>query len=167
MPIPVNEMPRTLAKPRAAQERQSPATILLIGLFKLLKGVLLLFIAVGASRMLHKDIAAVVTHWVDILRVDPDNRFIHRLLVRVMGVNPRQLREISAGTFFYSGILLTEGIGLLMRKRWAEYFTVISTGVFIPLEVYEIFHHFRWVKVGVLLVNVAIVWYLVERIRRR
>ena len=77
------------------------------------------------------------------------------------------MKEISAGTFFYAGILLTEGIGLLMKKHWAEYFTVISTGVFIPLEVYEIVHRFTWVRVGVLLVNVAIVWYLVDRIRRR
>ena len=53
-------------------------------------------------------------------------------------------------------LLLTEGIGLLMRKHWAEYFTVISTAVFIPLEVYEIFHRFTLTKVGVLAVNVAI-----------
>ena len=82
-----------------------------------------------------------------------------------MGIEPKQLKEISAGTFFYSSLLLTEGIGLLLRKRGAEYFTVISTGVFIPLEVYEIFHRFTWVKVWVLIVNVAIVWYLVRRIQ--
>ena len=138
---------------------------MLIALFKLLKGVLLLCVAFGALRLLHKDVSAVVMHWVDILRVDPDNRFIHRLIVRVLGVNAKQLKELSAGTFFYSAILLTEGTGLLLRKHWAEYFTVISTGVFIPLEVYEIFHRFRWMKVWVLAVNVAIVWYLIRRIR--
>ena len=104
-------------------------------------------------------------HWVDVLHFDPENRFIHRLIERSFGVEPKHLKEISAGTFFYSSLLLTEGIGLLLRKRWAEYFTVISTAVFIPLEVYEIFHRFRWMKVGVLAVNVAIVWYLVRRIR--
>ncbi len=117
--------------------------------------------------MVHKDVAAAVMHWVDVLRADPDNRFIHRIIVRSFGIQAKQLREISAGTFFYSGILLTEGIGLLMRKHWAEYFTVISTAVFIPLEVYEILHRFTWVRVGVFLVNVAIVWYLVNRIRKR
>jgi uncharacterized membrane protein (DUF2068 family) len=144
---------------------KSPATLLLIALFKLFKGILLLCVAIGALRLLHKDVAEVVMRWVDILRVDPDNRFIHRLIVRSFGVQPKQLKELSAGTFFYAGILLTEGIGLLLRKRWAEYFTVISTGVFIPLEVYEIFHHFTWTKVWVMAVNVAIVWYLVRRIR--
>ena len=146
---------------------ESPTTLLLIALFKLFKGVLLLCVGIGALRLLHRDVAESVMYWVDVLRVDPDNRFIHRLIVRSLGIEAKQLKEISAGTFFYSSLLLTEGIGLLLRKRWAEYFTVISTGVFIPLEVYEIFHRFTWVKVWVLIVNVAIVWYLVRRIQSR
>lgn len=145
--------------------RESPTALLLIALFKLLKGVLLFFVAIGALHLVHKDVAAVVMHWVDVLHFDPENRFIHRVIERSFGIEPKHLKEISAGTFFYSSLLLTEGIGLLMRKRWAEYFTVISTAVFIPLEVYEIFHRFRWMKIGVLAVNVAIVWYLVRRIR--
>ena len=161
-------MPGTLSKPRTARKKEgSETTLLLIALFKLFKGILLVIVAVGALRLVHKDVAAVVQHWVDLLRVDPDNRFIHRIIVRSFGIQARQLREISAGTFFYAGILLTEGIGLLMKKHWAEYFTVISTAVFIPLEVYEIVHRFTWVRVGVLIVNAAIVWYLVDRIRRR
>ena len=161
-------MPGTLSKPRTARKKEgSETTLLLIALFKLFKGILLVIVAVGALRLVHKDVAAVVQHWVDLLRVDLDNRFIHRIIVRSFGIQARQLREISAGTFFYAGILLTEGIGLLMKKHWAEYFTVISTAVFIPLEVYEIVHRFTWVRVGVLIVNAAIVWYLVDRIRRR
>jgi uncharacterized membrane protein (DUF2068 family) len=146
-------------------KNKNPTTLLLIALFKLFKGVLLLCVAIGALRLLHKDVAEVLMHWVNVLRVDPDNQFIHRLIVRSFGVQAKQLKEISAGTFFYSSILLTEGIGLLLRKRWAEYFTIISTAVFIPLEVYEIFHRFTVTKVGVLAVNVAIVWYLIQRLR--
>jgi len=159
-------MPATLTKARPARKEDRAATLVLIALFKLLKGVLLLIVAIGALRMLHRDVAAAVMHWLDLLRVDPDNRFIHGIIVRSLGIHAKQLKEISAGTFFYSGILLTEGIGLLMRKHWAEYFTVISTAVFIPLEIYEIFHRFTWVRVGILLVNIWIVWYLVQRIRR-
>jgi uncharacterized membrane protein (DUF2068 family) len=141
--------------------------LLLIALFKLLKGILLVIVAIGALRMLHKDVSAMVMHWIDVLRVDPDNRFIHRIIERSFGIHAKQLKEISAGTFFYSGILLTEGIGLLMRKHWAEWFTVISTGVFIPLEVYEMYRRFTWIRLLVMLVNIGIVWYLVRRIRRR
>ena len=160
-------MPGTLAKPRKGRKKEgSETTLLLIALFKLVKGILLVIVGVGALRMLHKDVSSMVIHWVDLLRVDPDNRFIHRLIVRSFGIEAKQLKEISAGTFFYASILLTEGVGLLMKKHWAEYFTVISTAVFIPLEIYEIVHRFTFVRVGVLLVNVGIVWYLVQRIRQ-
>ena len=148
-------------------KEQSSTTLLVIALFKLFKGVMLVIVGIGALRLLHKDVAAAVLHWVDVLRVDPDNAFIHKLIVRSFGIQARQLREISAGTFFYASILLTEGVGLLMRKHWAEWFTVISTAVFIPLEIYEIFHRFTPTRVGVLFINVAIVWYLINRIRTR
>jgi uncharacterized membrane protein (DUF2068 family) len=81
-------------------------------------------------------------------------------------VSPKQLKELSAGTFIYAAVLLTEGLGLLLRKHWAEYFTVISTGIFIPLEIYELARHFTAAKVLVLLINVAIVVYLIGQLRR-
>jgi uncharacterized membrane protein (DUF2068 family) len=141
--------------------------LLLIALFKLVKGILLVAVGVGALKMLHRDLAATITHWVDLLRVDPENRFIHRLVERAFSVSPRQLKELSAGTFFYASLLLTEGVGLLLRKHWAEYFTVITTTLLIPLEVYELVHKFTFTKVGVLALNVVIVWYLVRRLRER
>jgi uncharacterized membrane protein (DUF2068 family) len=163
-------MAATSTKPKARSKKSSnrsgSATLLLIALFKLFKGFLLLAVAIGAIRLLHKDIAESLEHWVRVLRVDPENHYIHRLLAKLFVVTPRQLRELSAGTFVYSGLLLTEGVGLLLRKRWAEYFTVITTGLLIPLEVYELARHFTAAKVAVFVINVLIVWYLVARLRR-
>src|SRR5271165_110249 len=141
--------------------------LFLIGLFKILKGVSLLIISFGLLKLLHKDVAEVTQHWIEVLRVDPDNRFIHRALLKIFNVTPKQLKELSAGTFIYAGIFLTEGTGLLARKHWAEYMTLISTGLFIPLEVYEIYRHFTLLKLAVTVVNVLIVWYLAERLRRK
>jgi uncharacterized membrane protein (DUF2068 family) len=149
-----------------ASSRPKSPTLLLIALFKLTKGVLLLIVAFGAHKLLHRDLAATVAHWVDILRVDPDNRYIHRLLAHLLVVTPAQLKAASVGTFIYSGLLLTEGFGLLLRKRWAEYFTIITTACFIPLEIYEIVHHLTAAKIVVLAVNVAIVAYLIVNVRR-
>jgi uncharacterized membrane protein (DUF2068 family) len=146
--------------------KSSSSGLVLIGLFKLLKGLLLVAAGVGALRFLHKDLAVSVNHWVDVLRIDPENRFIHPILAKIFAISPKQLRELSVGTFVYAAVLLTEGIGLLLRQHWAEYFTVISTGIFIPLEVYELVRHFTALKVLVLLVNVAIVIYLIVQLRR-
>lgn len=62
-------------------------------------------------------------------------------------------------------LYLTEGVGLILQKRWAEYFTVITTSALIPLEIYELAKRVSTVKLAILVVNVVIVWYLISRIR--
>jgi uncharacterized membrane protein (DUF2068 family) len=155
---------------RKAQAKPKPssggATILLIAAFKLIKGFLLLAVGIGALHFLHHDLAASVGHWINVLRVDPDNKFVHSLLSRVFRVSPKQLKAVSAGTFLYAGLLLTEGTGLLLRKSWAEYFTIISTAALVPLEVYEISRHITAAKLVVLAVNVGIVVYLIIRVKK-
>jgi uncharacterized membrane protein (DUF2068 family) len=56
-------------------------------------------------------------------------------------------------------------VGLAMRRRWAEYLTVIATGILIPYEAYEVIHHVTLFKIGALLLNVAVVGYLAYRKR--
>jgi uncharacterized membrane protein (DUF2068 family) len=152
---------------RATKKRSSSAGLILIGLFKLAKAILLIAVGVGAIKLLHKDIGDTVMHWVNVLRIDPDNSLIHGILAKIFAVTPKQLKALSVGTFFYAALLLTEGIGLVMRKHWAEYFTVITTGVLLVPEIYELIKHFTAVKVGVLAVNIAIVWYLIAKLRAR
>jgi uncharacterized membrane protein (DUF2068 family) len=144
---------------------QKSNTLILIGVFKLLKGFALLTVAFGALRFLHRDVSQTLEHWINVLRIDPENHYVHRLLARALNVNPHQLKALSIGTFIYSAIFLTEGSGLLLRKRWAEYFTIISTGALIPLEVYELVKHITPIKIIVMIVNIAIVVYLVLRLR--
>jgi uncharacterized membrane protein (DUF2068 family) len=140
--------------------------LLVIAAFKLLKGLALLAVGIGAHTLIDKDLAAVVEHWVNVFRVDPNNHYLQALLERFTDLSPQRLRAVSFGTFFYSALLLTEGVGLALGQRWAEYFTIIATSSFIPLEIYEIFHHPNIMKVVVLLINAAVVGYLVLELRR-
>lgn len=129
---------------------------------------MLIGIALVAHRLVHQDVLERVTEWVRHVRVDPGNRFIHALLAKVTGLSDRRLRELSVGTLIYAALFLTEGIGLLLRKRWAEYLTVISTAGFLPLEVYELAAkpHARVAKIVLILANAAIVAYLIVRLYR-
>ncbi len=143
----------------------SHSTILfLIAVFKLVKGLLLLAAAIGVLGLLHRDTTAVLERVVLTLRLHPGNRYVHRVIEKVGVMDARTLREIGAGTFFYAGIFLTEGIGLLYRKRWAEYFTLIVTGSFLPLEVYNLVRHFRPAKLLVVGLNAAVVAYLARSV---
>jgi uncharacterized membrane protein (DUF2068 family) len=160
---------RSSSRRKRSRPTNAPSSgiLVLIGIFKLLKALLLVVVGIGAIKYLHKDLASSVNHWVELLRVDPDNRLVHGLLLKVFRVTPKELKELSVGTFLYAALFTTEGIGLLLRKRWAEYFTIVTTGGLIPLEIYELWRHFTLAKTVVALVNVAIVWYLAWRVRSR
>ena len=145
--------------------KSSSRVLVLIGILKLCKALLLIIVGIGAIKFLHKDVASTVMHWTQVLRVDPDNRHVHRLLEKIFRVTPKQLRELSLGTFLYAGLFATEGIGLLLRRRWAEYFTIFTTSGLVPLEVFELARHFTLAKLVVLLINLLIVGYLVARVR--
>jgi len=140
--------------------------LLLIAVFKLLKALALIAVGIRALKLLHKDMAGVVEGWVNAFRVDPHNRYIYWLLDKLANVDDRRLKELSIGTFIYAGVFLTEGTGLAFRKRWAEYFTIIVTASFLPLEIYEVLRHATVAKAVALLVNVAVVIYLVWELRR-
>jgi uncharacterized membrane protein (DUF2068 family) len=139
--------------------------IRLIALFKLLKAVLLIAIGVGAFKLLHKDLAIVLADWVNMLGLHADNHFVDHALRKAASLPPDKIRDVGIGSFIYAGLFLTEGIGLWMVKRWAEWFTIILTSTLIPLEVYEIFRHPTLTKLLVFLLNVGVVVYLIYRVR--
>lgn len=144
----------------------APAALRLIGAFKLAKGLILVVVGLGTLHLIHRDLSETAVTITRRLHLNPENRYLDLALSRLLSLDARQLRQISAGTFFYAALLLTEGVGLLLRRRWAEYFTVIVTGSFIPLELYELTRRFSAPRVIVLAINVAIVWYLVAVLRR-
>jgi uncharacterized membrane protein (DUF2068 family) len=138
----------------------------LIGLFKLSKAGLLFAFALGVLRLAHGDAATMLAHWAREVHIDPDGEHVRRVLQRVLALDPRHLRVVSAGMIAYGAVFVVEGVGLLRRRRWAEWFTVLVTGSFLPLEAYEIWRHPVPLRVAVFVINVAIVWYLASRLRR-
>jgi uncharacterized membrane protein (DUF2068 family) len=139
--------------------------IRLIGMFKLLKAVLLIFVGIGAFRMIHSDITDLATRLVIKFGVDPGGPHVGKLLLQTANLTPDKIRDLGVGSFLYAALFLTEGIGLCMAKRWAEWFSVIITSSLVPFEIYEIHRHPTLLKFGALLVNLAVVAYLVYRIR--
>ena len=79
---------------------------------------------------------------------------------RGLSAGSATLNLVAAFLIFYGVLQIVEGIGLWTLKRWGEYFAVVSTSVFIPLEVYELSEKVTWLRVAALLVNVAAVAYL-------
>src|SRR5512143_3698559 len=131
-------MPRRRTRVSQSRPTHDGRGLRIIAVFKLIKAILLVAVGIGAIKLLHKDVSEIATNWIAEIRVDPDNRIVHRLIAKLGLMNDRRLEELSIGSFLYAAVFLIEGIGLWLRKRWAEYFTIIITCSLIPFELYEI-----------------------------
>ena len=158
--------------PRGAIDRGHPMPaaphsrgLWLVAAFKLFKGLLLFAVGIGFVKSLNHDTAASLERWADLFRVDDGNVHFQRLLLWVAFLSPRKIKEFSVGTFFYSALMLTEGVGLSLQKRWAEYFSIIATSAFLPLEIYELVRRVTLEKIGILIVNIAIIVYLIVELK--
>jgi uncharacterized membrane protein (DUF2068 family) len=139
--------------------------IRLIAVFKLFKAGLLIALGIGAFRLLHKDVAEVVEHWIRAFRLDPGNHFIDAVVAKASLLSPSLIKKLGVGSLIYAGLFLTEGVGLWMLKRWAEWLTVIITSSLLPIEIYEIHRNPTPAKFTALAINLAIVAYLIYHVR--
>jgi uncharacterized membrane protein (DUF2068 family) len=138
---------------------QSGTMLRVIGALKIAKALMLVACGVG--------LLSVGAHtFAGTLHTDVGNHYMTRLLAKLSTVSPKKLHHLGVGCFVYAALFATEGIGLWLRKLWAEYLTIVITGSFIPLEVYEMVRRGSVMKGVVIAVNIAIVVYLVLRLRR-
>jgi uncharacterized membrane protein (DUF2068 family) len=134
--------------------------------FKLLKGTLLLALALGVFSLLGDDLAHEFTRLVRWIRMDPERQFFSDLADRLALITPETVRWIATGTLLYSFFSLAEAVGLALRLSWVGWVAIGESAFFVPIEIYELAHDFRWVIFGVLVVNVFIVYYLVRNRER-
>ena len=151
------------AHPKGSHDRG----LMAIGLFKLAKAIFFFGIGVGAIHLLHKDLQDEVLRLAVRFKFDPESHFVSLLLDKVDLIDAHRLRQISVATFAYSALALTEGVGLLLEKVWAEYLTLILTVSFLPWEIYELIRKPDWFRLSLLLINLAVLWYLVWLLRRK
>jgi len=158
---------RAVAPAHAEDRRHRDRGLLAIGLFKLGKAIFFFALGLGAIHLLHKDLGDEVLRWAKDLRFDPEGKIITLILDKVDLIDDHRLKLISLGTFGYSALALTEGIGLMLEKVWAEYLTLTLTISFLPWELYELAHHPNWFRLSLLLINLAVLWYLLWLLRRK
>ena len=75
-------------------------------------------------------------------------------------ISPQHLYWAILVVIGYAVLEATEMVGLWFAQRWAEYLTFVATTLLIPLEIYEIVHKVSVLKVITLVINLAIVVYL-------
>src|ERR1700687_5195073 len=123
---------------------------------RIIKAIVLIALAIGlivAGRSGQR------TRWADYakdqLNLEAGNSLIIQLLLRLVVYigTFSHTTLLALGAIVYALLEGTEGVGLAMRRRWAEYLTVIATGILIPYEAYEVIHKVTLFKVGALLLK--------------
>jgi uncharacterized membrane protein (DUF2068 family) len=147
-----------------ATSRRGPVGFRIIGAFKLVGSLLLLGAGVGVYRLAGRDVGGALEEIAATYRLDPRNHFIHAAISWVSGIDHARLRAIGVGTFFYAALYLAEGIGLVLGKAWGGYLTAVATGSLVPLEIWEVARHPEPKRITVLVVNLAILVYVVWKL---
>ena len=95
------------------------------------------------------------------------SQHVDRWIATIDGTSDDDADKLGVAALVYAALFLVEGIGLLARKVWAEWLTLGITASFIPIEIYELVHHASALKAITLALNIAIVVYLVFKLRKQ
>lgn len=141
----------------------------LLAVERFAKGTLVLLAAYGVFRFRsHQDAVQrafnedlpLIKPIADKIHYNLENSAVVHTLRTVIEANSKALFWIAIGLIVYGCLQLVEGLGLWLLKRWGEYFAVVATSFFIPIEIYELTERVTWVRVAALVINIAAVIYI-------
>jgi uncharacterized membrane protein (DUF2068 family) len=162
-------VPHSTADLKILRPRNRVRYLKLIALFKIGKGILLLVLGISIlflnSRAVWMD---NISDWVADEILLKHSKAVHYLLNRLQALlaGGGVWRATGFLSLFYSAVLFTEGVGVYLQKRWAEYLMVFATGALIPLEVRHIYYRPSFAAVIILAANCFIVWFLYRVLKR-
>ena len=134
-----------------------------------IKGVGLLVVAFYLFTHIGSGLDSLINRIIGQLDLDPGSNFlkeaIYDLVLRFVGISQTSLVALAVGSFLYGVIESAESIGLILRRRWAEYLVILATAFFIPVEVVELARKPTLLKAAAFVINVVVVVYLVRRKR--
>jgi uncharacterized membrane protein (DUF2068 family) len=151
------------------RELRSAFILRALAIERWVRGLILLLLAAAVFRLKSTRVSVKQLFDRDLSSLRPFFRQIHfnvsdsatvKSIEKVLHAKPSTLNLIAVGILLYGLLEILEGIGLWSLKRWGEYVAVVGTTIFIPLEVYELTDHISWLKIAILVVNIAAVVYL-------
>ena len=136
---------------------------------RLVRGLLLALLAYGIYRFdgsrtslqqVFQTYLPLLQPIADRLGIDLQSTGPVRLIEKALHTSQSTLAWVIVGVAAYAVLELVEGIGLWLMRRWGEYVAVVGTGIFVPLEVYELVERFTWVRLAALALNLFAVLYI-------
>jgi uncharacterized membrane protein (DUF2068 family) len=136
----------------------------IIAIYKLSHAAFFIAVGFGLLRLRHHNVVDFLNdHLIIPYHINPESHFVDWLLNYAQKLAP-WMSLAGYAAFIYAMLFAAEGIGLYLRKRWAEWLVVVATSLFIPFEIWTLLQHIAWWKFLLLFGNVSIVSYLIHRI---
>ena len=132
----------------------------LVAIFEGAKGLLVLLAGFGLLTFIHKDMHEAAMRLVEHMHLNPASHYPRIFLDLTEHMNDTELWSMAIAAAMYSVVRMIEAAGLWLRKSWAECFAVLTGGMYIPIEVFEVTRSVTWPKVTLLAINVVVVSYL-------
>lgn len=137
-----------------------PIALRSIAFFEAVKGALVLAAAFGLLSLRHTDLHVATDALLLRHGINPERHYTRLFIEGVAKATNHHVGEIAALAFAYAVIRFVEAYGLWRGKRWAEWFAVVSAGIYLPLELNHFGRHPSLFNAGVILVNMLIILYL-------
>jgi uncharacterized membrane protein (DUF2068 family) len=131
-----------------------------VALFEGTKGLLVLLVGFELLTYIHKDINEAAMHLVKHLHLNPASHYPRIFLDLMEHIDDTKLWSMALAAAMYFVVRMIETVGLWLRKTWAEWFAVLTGGMYIPVEIYEVASKVTWPRITVLVVNLGVVSYL-------
>jgi uncharacterized membrane protein (DUF2068 family) len=93
--------------------------------------------------------------------LDLDSSKIVTSIRHVFELKSTTLVWVAVALLVYAAIEIVEAVGLWRLKRWGEYFAVVATCFGLPVEIYELTEKISPLRIGALVINVALIVYIV------
>jgi len=137
-----------------------------IAIYKLLHALFFIAVGFGLLRLRGHSVVEVLNTYIIIpYHLNPESRVVDWLLDKADTLTSHRLLLLAYAAFFYAALFAVEGIGLYLRKHWAEYLVVAVTGSLLPFEIFELcVTSLAWWKFAVVVGNLLIVTYLIHRL---
>ena len=131
-----------------------------VAIFEGAKGALVLLAGFGLLSFIHKDLHLVAVTLVEHLHFNPARHYPRIFLDLTEHVTDGQLWALALAAMIYSSVRFVEAVGLWLDKQWAKWFGVLTGGMYIPIELYEVTRDVTWPNISLLIVNSGVVAYL-------
>ncbi len=146
---------------RQKQIRVSATGLRIVAIFEASKGVLVLLVGLGILSLVHQGAQNVGESIVERFHLNLARKHPRILIYAATHLDNSHLRLLAIAALIYSIMRFIEAYGLWRMRAWAEWFAILSGGVYLPLELYELIRHPTVVKAIILVTNAGIVAYLV------